>query len=128
MWVKIITLYFNRFYSCLDQDMKIWLIIINLTENQKRKKKRLEEMRIPMHKKTNGKTSSLTNSLWVNLITFFKVMEIEQVVLLDTDFQRNMFEEEKNDLKHFINNETDNIVWLGVSGTLMATKRSTLVL
>ena len=31
-------------------------------------------------------------------------------------------------LKHFINNETDNIVWIGVSATLMATRSFTLVL
>ena len=50
--------------------------------------------------------------------------------LLDADeelnFQRNLFEEDKNYLKHFINNETENIVWISVSGTLMATRRSTL--
>ena len=59
-----------------------------------------------------------------------KVLKKEQKALLgandELNLQRHLYEEEKNDLKNFINGETEDIVWLDVSGTPMATKRSTL--
>ena len=61
-----------------------------------------------------------------------KVLKTKQVALIASDdepnFQRNLFEDKKNYLKYLIKNETDIIFWINVSGTLMATTRSTLVL
>ena len=54
---------------------------------------------------------------------FKTILEEEQKALIE---QQLLIEKENNCFKFFIKNETENIVWLDVSGTLMATKRSTL--